>query len=112
MSGDRVLRIWAQVGLQSQGAPVSIAHVCAAAVAAVGVDGAGVTVIAGPTARETVCATDGIAAELEELQLTLGEGPCMDTFSRGGPALAVDLSGPEFLARWPGFTAAAITSGV
>jgi hypothetical protein len=111
MNDDRVVRIWSQVAQQSRGAPVSMAHICAAAVAGVGVDGAGVTVMASTTARETVHATDGIAADLEELQLTLGEGPCMDTFAAGGPALAVDLHASEFLIRWPAFTPAAIDSG-
>ena len=111
VNGERVVRIWAQVGRQSRGAPISLAHVCAAAVAGVGVDGAGVTVAASPTARETVYATDGIAAELEELQLTLGEGPCMDAFTDGGPALAVDLRAAEYFGRWPAFTPAAIGSG-
>jgi hypothetical protein len=108
---DRVVRVWAQVTEQSRGAPVSLAHVCAAAVVGVGVDGAGVTVMASRTARETVYATDGTATELEELQLTLGEGPCMDTFTDGGPALAVDLNDARYLTRWPGFTPAAIDSG-
>jgi ANTAR domain-containing protein len=111
VNNDRVVRIWAQVAEQSQGAAVSLAHVCAAAVAGVGVDGAGVTVISSPTARETVHATDAVAGVLEELQLTLGQGPCMDTFSDGGPVLAVDLSSPESLARWPAFTPSALDSG-
>jgi hypothetical protein len=111
MNDDRVVRIWAQVAQQSQGAPVSMAHICAAAVAGVGVDGAGVTVMASATARETIHATDGIAADLEELQLTLGEGPCMDTFAAGGPAMAVDLHALECLTHWPAFTPAAIDSG-
>jgi hypothetical protein len=111
VSGDRAVRIWAQVAQQSLGAPVSVAHVCAAAVAAVGVDGAGVTVMVSPTVRETVNATDAVATGLEELQLTLGQGPCMDTFIDGGPVLAVDLRSPECLARWPAFTPAALDIG-
>jgi ANTAR domain len=111
VDADRVVRIWAQVGQQSQGAPISMAHVCAAAVAAVRVDGAGVTVMVSPTVRETVHATDGIAAQLEELQLMLGEGPCMDAFTDGGPALAADLQAGEYAARWPAFTPAAMDSG-
>jgi ANTAR domain len=111
VDADRVVRIWAQVGQQSQGARISMAHVCAAAVAAVRVDGAGVTVMVSPTVRETIHATDGIAAQLEELQLTLGEGPCIDAFTDGGPALAADLQAGEYAARWPTFTPAAMDSG-
>ena len=45
MNGNRVVRVWAQIGLQSLGAPVSMAHVCAAAgypemlVVVIGADG-------------------------------------------------------------------------
>ena len=112
MDADRIARIWLQVGRQSQGAPISMAHVCAAAVGGVGVDGAGVTVMVSPTLRETVHATDGVAAQLEELQLMLGEGPCIDAFTDGGPALAADLQTREYAARWPAFTPAAMDSGV
>jgi hypothetical protein len=78
----------------------------------VGVDGVGVTVIASPTMRETVHATDRVAAELEEWQLTFGEGPCVDTFTAGGgPVLAADLRSSDCLARWPAFTPAALDSG-
>jgi len=108
---DRVVRIWAQVGQQSRGEPVSVAHVCAAAVAAVRVDGAGVTVMVSPTVRDTVHATDRVAGELEEWQLTFGQGPCVDAFSDGGPVLVRDLRLPTCLANWPAFTPAALGSG-
>jgi hypothetical protein len=111
VSGERVARIWAQVAERSRGEALSVAHVCAAAVAGVGVDGAGVTVMAGPTARETVHATDALAGQLEELQLTLGQGPCVDTYTDGGPVLAVDLRARDYLIRWPAFTPAALHSG-
>jgi ANTAR domain/GAF domain len=111
VGADRVVRIWAQVGQQSRGDPVSVAHVCAAAVAGVKVDGAGVTVMVSPTVRETMHATDRVAGELEEWQLTFGQGPCVDAFRDGGPVLAGDLRGADCLARWPVFTPAALDSG-
>jgi hypothetical protein len=82
-----------------------------AAVAAVGVDGAGVTVMTGPTVRDTVYATDRVAGDLEEWQLTFGQGPCVDAFIDGGPVLVVDLGSPDYSARWPAFTPAALDSG-
>lgn len=112
MSSDRAVRIWAQVARHSRGEPVSVAHVCAAAVAGVGADGAGVTVMASPTVRETLNATDAMATGLEELQLVLGQGPCVDTFAEGGPVLAGDLRSPGLFARWPAFTPAALDLGV
>jgi hypothetical protein len=110
-NAERVVRVWAQVGQQSRGEPVSVAHVCAAAVAAVQVDGAGVTVMVSPTVRDTVHATDRVAGELEEWQLTFGQGPCVDAFGNGGPVLVGDLRSPSCLASWPAFTPAALDSG-
>jgi hypothetical protein len=111
VSNDRVVRVWAQVGQESRGNPVSVAHVCAAAVAGVGVDGAGVTVMVSPTVRDTVHATDRVAGELEEWQLTFGQGPCVDAFAEGGPVMVADLGSPGWRARWPAFTPAALDSG-
>ncbi len=88
-----------------------MAHVCAAAVSAVGVDGAGVTVMTSTTVRDTVHATDRVAGELEEWQLTFGQGPCLDAFAAGGPVLAIDLRSAESATRWPVFARAAVDSG-
>ncbi len=67
--------------------------------------------MASPTVRDTVHATDRVAGELEEWQLTFGEGPCLDAFTGGGPVLVVDLRAPESAARWPVFAPAALDSG-
>src|SRR5689334_17087984 len=64
-----------------------------------------------PTVRDTVHATDRVAGELEEWQLTFGQGPCLDTFTDGGPVLVADLGSPDCAARWPVFTPAALGSG-
>jgi hypothetical protein len=108
---DPTVGAWRLIGRYADGAPVSMTHVCMAAVTGAGVDGAGLTLMAGPTVRETVYATDPLAAYVEELQLTLGEGPCVDTVSTGGPVLASDLCLPLFVARWPAFTPAALDRG-
>lgn len=111
VNGNRVVRVWAQIDEQSRGAPLSVAHVCAAAVAGLRVDGAAVTVMASPTVRDTVHATDRVAGDLEEWQLTFGQGPSVDAFAAGGPVLVADLGSPDFLARWPVFTPAALGGG-
>lgn len=55
--------------------------------------------------------TDGPAATMEELQFTLGEGPCVDSSRTGRPVLQPDLArtGPPL---WPGFTAGALEAGI
>ncbi|MEV6521045.1 GAF and ANTAR domain-containing protein [Longispora sp. NPDC051575] len=104
MTGGRAARIRVRIARQAGAEVVSVAHVCAAAVAGVGVDGAGMTV-----GRSTVHATDPVAAALEEWQLVYGEGPCVDAWATGGPVLVVDLGATA--ARWPVFTPAALDSG-
>ena len=111
MNADRAARIWTQIVTRSAGSAISLAHVCVSAVDGVGVDGAGLTVMASPTVRETVYATDRVAGVLEELQLTFGQGPSVDAFGTGGPVLAVDLSAPDYVARWPAFAPAALDCG-
>ena len=43
--------------------------------------------------------------------LTLGEGPCLDAATSGGPVLASDLAGGESGRRWPVFALAARQAG-
>jgi hypothetical protein len=110
MNTDRRMRLWSQVVAHAHGGPVTVEHVCATVMSAVGVDGAAVTVVLSAGPRETVYATDQVASELEELTLTLGEGPGVDAFA-GGPALVADLTAPQCLARWPMFAPAAASAG-
>jgi hypothetical protein len=94
-----------------RGARVSVVDVCAAAVAALPVGGAGVSAMSPNTASHPLCSTDDISERLEELQLTLGEGPCVDAFALGGAILTPDLQAGEVHARWPAFAPAAAEAG-
>jgi GAF domain-containing protein len=55
--------------------------------------------------------TNDTAALLEELQFTLGEGPCVDASARGRAVSVPDLT-KDGLHRWHGFTAGALEAGV
>lgn len=110
MDVDRRTRLWSLVVASAHGGPVAVAHVCAVAISAAGADGAALTVVLGPNPRETLYASDDVAADLAELALTLGEGPGVDAAS-GRPALAGDLATAEGLARWPVFAPAATAAG-
>jgi hypothetical protein len=111
VNGTRAALIWAHIAHQAQGAPPSMAHLCAAAVAEMDVDGAAITVLAGPTRQDTLHSSNRSAGDLEEWQLILGQGPCLDAFAGGGPVLAADLEAPYYLSRWPAFAAAALDGG-
>jgi hypothetical protein len=72
--------------------------------------GAGVSVVTGSGTREIIFATDHVSAQIEELQVRLGEGPCIDAWSSRLPVIEEDLSrtSPE---RWPMFVPAARAAG-
>jgi hypothetical protein len=110
MNADRRMRLWSLVVEHAHSRPVKVEHVCAAAISACGVDSAAVSVMLDATPRETIHASDRVASDLEELTLTLGEGPCVDA-SNGGPVLVADLTTSECLARWPVFAPAAAQAG-
>jgi hypothetical protein len=58
----------------------------------------------------TLAATDGPAALMENLQHTLGEGPCLNAFRDQRPVLEHDLARASI--RWPGFVPAATEAGI
>jgi len=111
MTIDRQMRLWSLVVDHAHGAPAAVEHVAAAVMWCAGVDGVAVTVVLAATPRETTYASDRVASQLEELTLTLGEGPGVDA-TTGGPVLVADLAAPQCLARWPAFAPAAMEAGV
>ncbi len=58
-----------------------------------GIDGAGVAVFATASTRDLVFATDVVAEELDEMQFTIGEGPCLDAYRFARPELHADMAG-------------------
>ncbi|MFE7835975.1 ANTAR domain-containing protein [Streptomyces sp. NPDC057474] len=94
-----------------RGARVGVVDVCTAAVAALPVGGAGLSAMSRTAASHPLCSTDDISEQLEELQLTLGEGPCVDAFVRGSAVLTPDLLTGERQDHWTVFTDAALDAG-
>ena len=84
---------------------------CAVAAAVAGVDGGWLSVMSDPARRALVHATGRLAAELEELQFMLGEGPSPDAFRSGSPVLVADLGAAGWPERWPGFAVAGMKAG-
>ena len=113
MADPRRVRLWGLVAERSgtQGGPVSAGHACEVAAAVAGVDGGWLSVMSDPARRALIHATGPRAAELEELQFTLGEGPCTDAFRSGTPVLVADLATPGWREWWPGFTPAGVAAG-
>jgi hypothetical protein len=86
-------------------------RLCAAAVRALSASGAGVSVMTEEGLRGLAVASDQASERIDELQFSLGEGPCMDAFSSSRPVLEPDL-GSGGIARWPIYSAAAHAEGV
>jgi hypothetical protein len=86
-------------------------RLCAALIAALPVDGAGVALMTAAGHGGLLVASDAPAASMEDLQETLGEGPCLDASRGGTPVLLPDLvqSGTN---RWPTFTMSAADAGI
>lgn len=104
MTGNRLGTIWGLVAGQAaiHGSGMSASDACAAAVAGVQVTGAWLSAgSAGEGGHHLMRATDEVSRRLAELQLTLREGPSLDAFASGGPALASDLADREAGLRWP-----------
>ncbi|MFF1699697.1 ANTAR domain-containing protein [Streptomyces sp. NPDC058257] len=93
------------------GARIGVMDVCTAAVAALPVGGAGLSAMSRTSASHPLCSTDPISERLEELQLMLGEGPCVDAFTHGSAVLTPDLRDSELRHCWPVFADAALVSG-
>jgi hypothetical protein len=90
------------------GLPTSLATAC---VRSLPVSGVGLALMTDEGPAGIIAATDGAARELEELQFTLGEGPCVDASQTGRPVLQPDLARTAPL-RWPGFAGGALEAGV
>ncbi|MEH0550916.1 GAF and ANTAR domain-containing protein [Streptomyces sp. B21-101] len=111
--GSRSVRIQALVAEQAvlRGARVGLLDVCTAAVAALPVGGAGMSAMSRDRASHPLCSTDSVSQQLEELQLTLGEGPCVDAFVLGSSVLCPDLLAAELQQKWTVFADAALEAG-
>lgn len=111
--GSRSARIQALVAEQAalRDARVGLLDVCTAAVAALPVGGAGMSAMSRDRASHPLCSTDSVSQQLEELQLTLGEGPCVDAFVLGSSVLCTDLLAGELQRHWTVFADAALEAG-
>lgn len=109
MAGDRLHHILAAVA--DGGDEWSPGRICAACTRIVGVKGAGVMLMSGDIPRGSLCSTDEVSHLIEELQYTLGEGPCVDAYQQDAVVTEPDLADPV-TRRWPAFTPGAVQAGV
>jgi hypothetical protein len=109
LAGDRLLRILAQLSSGGTTEP-EVARLCEVCADVAGMSGAGIMLWAGEEQQGSVCSDNDVSALIEELQYTLGEGPCVDAYHQGGPVLEPDLVDP-ITPRWFAFTPPVVEAG-
>ncbi len=111
MASVRVAQILSGV-LDGSGPDADVAHLLVlTCTRALPVTGVGLVLMTDAGPAGTVAISDGAAGTMEDLQFTLGEGPCVECSRTGRPVLQPDLvrTGPG---QWPAFSAGAIDAGI
>jgi GAF domain/ANTAR domain len=90
--------------------PARIVSLCRRGAAQLNVDGVSVGLVTTTGYRSSLCATDEVSARIEDLQVSLGEGPCVDAWSSGEAVRVRDLAAIP-AGRWPVFAPAARDAG-
>lgn len=108
---ERWLRITGALARRGDNDTPVLSELCSACVETLLVTGAGITLMGSGGMQASTGASDPLVARLEELEFTLGQGPCGDAYARGVPVFETDL-----LRRpptgWPAFAAYAVGGGL
>ena len=107
VAGDRLRRILAELA----GGALTAPRLCDVSADITGVSGAGIMLMSGEIPQGSLCTSNDVSALIEDLQYTLGEGPCVDAHRGDRVVLEPDLLAPV-TRRWAAFTPPAIEAGV
>jgi hypothetical protein len=69
------------------GAGVETRRLCEVAPELTGMNGAGVMLMSDHVPHGSVCTSNAVSALIEQVQYSLGEGPCIDAYSEDRPVL-------------------------
>ena len=108
MPDDRVIRILSRLAADDGNGEAT--RLCAVCAEVTMMTGAGIMLLSGDIPQGSVCTTNSVSTLIEELQYTLGEGPCVDAHRQHTPIAEPDLANPEFI-RWSQFAVAAVDAG-
>jgi hypothetical protein len=110
VAGERRLRIISRlVGNGTR--ELETSRLCEVSAEVTGMSGAGIMLMSGDIPRGSVCTTNKVSALIEDLQYTLGEGPCVDAYHQDRPVLEPNLAHPV-THRWLAFAGPALDAGV
>jgi hypothetical protein len=110
VAGERLVRILALFEAGRDGRGGATPTLCEVSVLATAMTGAGVMLMSGAVPGGSLCSSNEVSALIEEIQYTLGEGPCVDAYHQDRPVAEPDLADPE-VPRWLGFTPPAVAAG-
>lgn len=82
---------------------VAADRLCEACVELLSIDGAAISLVFDGANTGTLGASDDRARLYDELQFTLGEGPCLESVALRAPVLVVDLAADVETGRWPAY---------
>jgi len=108
--GDRRRRILERLVPDGPG-DLETKRLCDVCAEVTGVTGAGIMLMSGDVPQGSVCTTDEVSSLIEELQYSLGAGPCVDAYHLNRPVLEPDLAEPA-TPRWLAFAPPALAAGV
>jgi hypothetical protein len=86
-------------------------RICEVAANVTATNGAGIMLLSGDLPLGSLGATNPVSELIEDLQYTLGEGPCVDAHHFGVAVLGPSLAEPV-VARWQAFTPLVVAAGV
>ena len=110
MPADHVLEILARLSVDAEPEHVAT-RLCELCAEATGMSGAAIMMMSHERAQVSIGTTNSVSGLIEELQFTLGEGPCVDAYEQRIPVLEPDLAEPA-TARWTAFSPPAVNAGV
>jgi GAF domain len=110
VNDERRLRILALLVGNRSGSPET-QRLCDVSAEVTATTGAGIMLMFGDVPHGSLCTTNPVSALVEQLQYTLGEGPCVDAWHHERPVLEPDLAAAN-APRWPAFTGPAVDAGV
>src|SRR5436190_4269471 len=108
MAEERLRRILAELSAGEQA--WTAARLCAVCPQITGVSGAGIMLMSDDMPQGSLGTTDEVSQLIEELQYTLGEGPCVDAYQQDRVVTEPDLADPV-TRRWLAFTPPALQAG-
>jgi hypothetical protein len=107
VNAERATRLAVAFAREAADAPTP--QLCSVCAAFTGATAAGITIMGGDNAGP-ICVSSSQVRALEDLQFTVGQGPCRDAFHSGEPVHAARLG--TATDRWPPFVELATECGI